>query len=170
MKTTTTLLLLVLSFVMVACGQNNESGKKAAAPQLNTLGTGIPTDMPVYRSRESSPEELIERLNDCRARRGLTMLMQDPGLDSQAKHFAVEIVEGGVAPGRVLNAGLCERIRGFGSCTGLVLDAQNEEIAINYWLNKDSNLLLNGDYRRAGASRVRDRNGRMVWVLLMVSR
>ena len=155
------LVTLLVSLMIASCGKNNSSGK-GDSPSVSPVTNG-------NFVTESAPNDLLEQVNQRRLGWGLRPLVRDTNLDAQAQSFAFDMADGRNAGYRT---NLCKLIRFTGDCAFMYRnDVKTAVGVVGAWMRSPERLdnLQNRFLERAGAAVALDREGRPVWVLLMIT-
>lgn len=162
-------ILLLSLTILAACGKNNESGKSPYQTPTVNNPLVVEPNQPDYQY-ETSAEELFGRINERRAVLGISPLVRDSFLDTQAHAFAVDLGDGRNSEFH-LKANLCDRIPGREACAFVVRsDIPSAGSVVGAWLRNDSRRekILDRRFRRSGVAMTQDRSGRPIWVLVML--
>jgi uncharacterized protein YkwD len=165
MKTTHLALLLVTLSLLGACGKSNKSGQ-SSSPSL----TPVQTEDEVVS--EGSKQTILKQLNKYRQAAGSTALRYDATLDNYAQGHA-ENVSDGRTPLSTRQCTLRNSSTGIhSSCAEFVLRGQFSSQDVVKQLTdapRNQARLQDPALTRIGIGSSLDRQGRAVWVLLMIS-
>lgn len=165
MKTTHLALALVSLTLLAACGKSNKSGQSSS-----------PSISPVQNEdeivSEGSKQTVLKQLNKYRQAVGSTALRYDPTLDNYAQGHA-ENVSDGRTPLSTRQCTLRNSSTGtHSSCAEFVLRGQySSQDVVKQLIDAPRNhaRLQDPGLSRVGIGSSLDRQGRAVWVILMIS-
>lgn len=157
--------ILMLALLFVACGKDNSSG-----------GSGVVRNVDPLLNEAGAKAELVQLVNNHRARLGLPKLRQMPPHELEAEDFAHELA----ATGLIHHNGMstrCARVRasvGGNACGEVVTRGLNmfADDAFDSWMNSwgHRSRLEDGRYNTVGVGAAQDRSGRLYWVMLFLQR
>jgi uncharacterized protein YkwD len=165
MKNTSFVLLLVSLSLLAACGKSNKSGQ-SSSPNLS------PVQGEEEVISEGSKQTVLQQLNKYRKAVGSPALRYDSTLDNYAQGHA-DNVSDGRSPLSARQCNLRNSTTGINSsCAEFVLRGKflSQDVVrelIEYPRNQSR--LQDPNLSRVGIGSSVDRQGRAVWVLLMVS-
>jgi uncharacterized protein YkwD len=169
MKTTKSLLFIIsLCFFAAACGKNNKSGHSSSGSNLNLVESEA--------TPNTSKDVVLQQLNKLRQAAGAPRLAYDGTLEAYAQGNADDLSDGRVELGNVGTGRRCSirfsRTGQRSACAEFVLRGRfSAETVVQEWMKSESNSrsLKSPELRRVGIGASMDRQGRVVWVLLMIS-
>ncbi len=164
MKNTTLVLMLVSLSLLAACGKSNKSGKSSSRSSNPVV---IEDDVVAASSKQS----VLQQLNKYRKASGAAELRYDSTLDNYAQGHADNISDGR-SPLSSRQCSLRNNATGINStCAEFVLRGQYlSQNVVQQLIDsaRNQSRLQDPQLKRVGIGAASDRQGRAVWVLLMI--